>query len=128
VLIDIEEGPQLFEAAAAFRFGQRLRAAWAAKFCRWSIDHPPAFNVNLDRPPRAIAEVEVEPAAVLGHPQVDRTLLSVKQRSRLEQLRRGADRAAPWALAGMEVIDAQQKQLEGARTDRIVLPMTVNAD
>jgi hypothetical protein len=28
----------------------------------------------------------------------------------------------------MEVIDTQQKQLEGARTDRIVLPVSVNAN
>src|SRR5258708_18138758 len=84
--------------------------------------------IDLDRPPGAIAEIKVEPAPVLGHSQVDRTLFSVKQRACLEQLRRGADRLTAWALAGIEVIDAQQKKLEGTRTDRIVLPVSVNAN
>src|SRR5579864_7477639 len=84
--------------------------------------------IDLDRPPGTIAQVHVEPARVLGHAQVDRTLLSVKQRSRLEQLRRGADRLSPRALAGTEVINSQQKKLEGARTDRIVLPVSINAN
>ena len=128
MVIDIEEGAQLLEVAAALRFGQRLRAARAAKFRRRSVDDSPPFIIDLDRPPGAIAQVKVEPAPVLSHSQVDRTLFSVKQCSRLEQLRRGADRAAPWALAGMEVIDAQQKKLEGARTNRIVLPVSVNAN
>ena len=83
-MIDIEEGPQLLEAAAALRFGQRLRAARAAKLRRRSIDHPPTFIIDLDRPSGAIAQIQVEPARVLGHAQVDRTLLSVKQRARLD--------------------------------------------
>ena len=54
-MIDIEEGAQLLEAAAALRFGQRLRAARAAKLRRRSIDYPPALIIDLDRPPGAIA-------------------------------------------------------------------------
>jgi hypothetical protein len=38
----------------------------------------------------AIAEIEVESASILSNAHIDRTLFSVKQRSRLEQLRRGA--------------------------------------
>src|SRR6266404_4697783 len=128
MVIDIEEGAQLLEAAAALRFGQRSRAARAAKFRRRSLDYPPPFIIDLDRPPGAVAQVKVEPAPVLGHAQVDRTLFSVKQRLRLEQLRRGADRLSARALAGIEVIESQQKKLEGARTDRIVLPVSVNAN
>src|ERR1700687_4250937 len=128
MVIGIETGPQLLEAAAALRFGQRLGTAGAAKF-RWRpIYYPPALIIDLDRPPGAIAQVKIKPAGVLGHAQVDRTLFSVKQRSRLEQLRRGADRPSAWALAGIEVIDSQQKKLEGARTDRIVLPVRVKAN
>ena len=109
MVIDIEEGAQLLEAAAALRFGQRLRATRAAKLRRRSLDYPPALSIELDGPPGAIAQVKVEPAPVLSHSQMDRTLCSVKQRSRLEQLRRGADRLSPRALAGMEVIESQQK-------------------
>ena len=65
---------------------------------------------------------------MLGHAEVDRTLLSVKQRSRFEQLCRGAYCLSPWALARIEVIEPQQKELEGARTDRLVLPVHVNAN
>jgi hypothetical protein len=59
---------------------------------------------------------------------VDRTLFSVKQRSPLEQPRRGADRLTPRALAGGEVIDAQQEKLEGARTDRMILPVGIDTN
>jgi hypothetical protein len=69
------------------RFGQRLRTARAAKFRRRAIDYPPALLIDLDRPPGAIAAVEIEPAPVLGHPQMDGTLFSVKQRAGLEQFR-----------------------------------------
>ena len=124
-MIDIEEGAQLLDGAAALRLGQRLCAACAAKLRRRSLDYPPALIIDLDRSPGAIAEVEVEPASVLGHSEVDRRFLSVKQRSRLEQVLCGTDRPAARALAGIEVIDAQQKKLEGARTDRIVLPVSV---
>ena len=89
VVIDIEEGAQLLEAAAALGFWQRLRAARAAKFRRWSIDHPPG----------AIAQVEVE-ACLRPRPRAGGLdALRFKQRSRLEQVLRGAGRLTSWALA-----------------------------
>src|SRR5260370_7006585 len=124
----MKEGVHLLELAARRGLGQRLRPGRGEKFRRRSIYYPPALMIDLDRPPGAIAQVKVEPPPVLGHAQVDRTLFSIKQRSRLEQLRRGADRLSAWALAGIEVIDAQQKKLEGSRPDRIVLPVRVNAN
>src|SRR5260370_33569736 len=124
----MKEGVHLLELAARRGLGQRLRPGRGEKFRRRSIYYPPALMIDLDRPPGAIAQVKVEPPPVLGHAQVDRTLFCVKQRSRLEQLGRGADRLSAWALAGIEVIDAQQKKLEGARTNRIVLPVSVNAN
>ena len=84
---------------------------------RRSIYYPPTFGVDLDRPPGAVAQVEIEFTSVICDPQIDGSLLTVKQGFRLERLLRGADCLRARAVAGLPVIGPQQEELE--RRDRM---------
>src|ERR1035437_2916039 len=95
---------------------------------RRSIYCPPTFGVDLDRPPGAIAQVEIEFPPVICDPQVDGRVLTVKQGFRLEQLHRGADGLRAGAAAGLPVIGPQQEELERAEADRVILPVAIDAN
>ena len=93
---------------------------------RRSIDYPPTFGVDLDRPPGAVAQVEIKFPSVICDPQIDGRFLTVKQGFRLEQLQRGADCLRAGAVAGLPVIGPQQEELERAGADGVILPMAID--
>src|ERR1035441_232622 len=95
---------------------------------RRSIYYPPTFGVDLDRPPGAIAQVEIEFPSVICDPQIDGRFLTVKQGFRLEQLRRRVDCLRAGAVACLPVIGPQQEELERAGADRGILPMAMDAN
>ena len=75
---------------------------------RWrSIYHPPAFGIDLDGSPGAVAQVEIKFPFVICDPQIDWRLLAVKQSLRFEQLERGADCLRARAVAGLSVVGTQ---------------------
>src|ERR1035437_4494501 len=93
---------------------------------RRSIYYPPAFGVDLDRPPGALAEIEIELSSVICDPQIDGRFLTVKQGFRLEQLQRGADCLRAGAVACLPVIGPQQEELERAGADLVILPVGID--
>src|ERR1019366_550983 len=95
---------------------------------RRSIYYPPTFGVDLDRPPRAIAQVEIEFPPVICDPQIDGRFLTVEQGFRLEQFQRGVDCLRAGAVACLPVIGPQQEKLERAGADRVILPMAIDAN
>ena len=95
---------------------------------RRSSYQPPTFGIDLDRPPGAVAEVEIEFPSVICDAQVDGSFLTVKQGFGFEQLQRGADCLRAGALAGLPVIGPQQEELEWPGADRVILPMAIDAN
>ena len=103
-MVDVQERREFIEASAALGCGQRPGAACAMKSRRRSIYYPPPFGIDLDRPPGAVAQVEIEFPPVICDSQIDGRFLTVKQGFRLQQLQRGADGLRAGALAGLPVI------------------------
>src|SRR5271166_6094140 len=93
---------------------------------RRSIYYPPPFGIDLDRPPGAVAEVEIKFPAVICDPQIDERFRTVKQGFRFQQIQRGADGLRAGALAGLLVIGPQQEQLERTGADRTILPVAID--
>ncbi len=93
---------------------------------RRSSYYAPTFGVDLDRPPGAVAQVEIEFASVTCDPQIDGRFLTVKQGFGLEQLQRGADGLRAGAVAGLPVMGPQQEELEGAGADGVILPVAID--
>src|SRR5215472_4344696 len=74
---------------------------------RRSIYYPPTSSIDLDRPPGAVTEIEIEFPAVECDAQVDGSFLAVEQCFCLEQLQRSADGLRARAVAGLAVIGPQ---------------------
>src|SRR5208337_2710238 len=126
LVVDIEEAAQFADIAAALGWGQRTGAAGAMK-SRWrTIYYPPPLGVDLDRPPSAVAQVEIKLPSVICDPQIDGRFLAVKQGLGLEQFHRGADGLRARALAGLPVVGPQQEELERAGADRVILEVPID--
>src|SRR5262245_60202137 len=127
-MVDVQEAAQFVEAPSSLGCGQRLGAPRAMKSRRRSIYDPPTFDVDLDRPPEAVTQVEIKLSLVTCDTQVDGSFLAVKQGFRFEKLQRYADCSRAGALARFPVVGSQQEQLELAGADRMILPMAIDAN
>src|SRR5271156_3368488 len=94
---------------------------------RWrSIYNPPPFGINLDCPPSAVAQVEIEFTAVICDSQIDDRFLTVKQRLRFQQIQRGTDGLRAGAPAGLLVVGPQEEQLERAGANGTILEVPID--
>src|SRR5271156_3581356 len=93
---------------------------------RRSIYYPPAFGIDLDDSPGAVAQVEIKFPSVVCDPQIDGRLFAVEQGLGFQQIQRGADGLRTRALAGLLVVGPQQEQLERAGADGTILPVAID--
>ena len=64
-MVDVEVRPEFVQAPAVWG---GIASARAMKSRRGSIDYMPASDVDFDRPPGAVAQVDIEFAAVICDP------------------------------------------------------------
>ena len=98
-LRQIEQRRELFERSSPLRHRQRQHAGRPAEAHRRLCNDPPALWADLDRPPGAIGEIEVDVALVLGDADMDRPLGAVELRPRLEQIERRVERRSARGVA-----------------------------
>ena len=126
--LDVEERAQRLDRSAAHRHRQRLHPGGAAEAHRRIVDHPPAGGVDLHRPPRLVAEVEIEPAVQPADADMDDAFRRIEMRLGLDHVQRRLQRLRTRRALGRLEEAARQPAAEALGADRPGLAMAVDVE
>ena len=100
----------------------------AAEAHRRIVDHAPAGGVDLDRPPRLVAEIEIEPAVQPADADMDDAFRRIEMRLGLDHVQRRLQRLRTRRAVRLLEEAARQPAAEALGADRPGLAMAVDVE